>query len=92
MTSDIPENIQKYAESPVFTEDNVPAKLTSTHDTKAGVWGRLCILEGRLKYIIPGPPLSSSIIETGEIGVIRPEQPHRVEMIGPVKFKIEFCR
>jgi len=68
MTADIPENAHKYAESPIFTEITVPEKLTTLHDTKSGVWGRLCVLDGRLKYIIPGPPLFSSIIEAGDIG------------------------
>jgi len=92
MTYDIPPDVHKYAESPIFTEVTVPKKLTSLHDTKSGVWGRLCVLGGRLKYIIPGPPFLSSILEAGDIGIIRPEESHRVEMIGPVKFKIEFCR
>jgi len=92
MTDDIPADVHKYAESPIFTENTVPEKLTTLHDTKSGVWGRLCVLDGRLKYIIPGPPLLSSIIKAGDIGIIRPEELHRVEMIGPVKFKIEFCR
>ncbi len=92
MTSEIPSTVLKYAESPVFTQDTVPEKLTSLHDTKAGVWGRLCVLEGSLSYIIPGPPQSRTVIKAGEIGIIRPEEPHRVEMVGPVRFKIEFCR
>lgn len=92
MIADLPTNVEKYAESPEFTEKNVPAKLTSIHNTKAGVWGRLCILDGRLKYIIPGPPLKACIIESGQTGIIRPEEPHRVEIIGFVRFKIEFCK
>jgi len=92
MTDDIPLTVQKYAESPIFTEETVPEKLTTLHDTKASVWGRLCVLEGKLKYIIPGPPSSSSIISAGEIGIIRPEETHRVEMIGPVRFKVEFLK
>lgn len=92
MTDSLPRTVQKYAESPEFTETTVPAKLTSLHDTKSGVWGRLCVLTGSLKYIIPGPPIVSSIIEAGQIGIIRPEELHRVEMIGSVRFKIEFYR
>lgn len=92
MTNDIPSSVDKYAESPEFTETTVPAKLTSLHDTKPGVWGRLCILDGSLRYILPGPPLRSTILNAGQIGIIRPEELHRVEMIGPVRFKIEFCR
>jgi len=92
MTDGIPAKAKKYAETPIFTESTVPAKLTTRHDTKSGVWGRLCVLDGCLKYILAGPPLVSSVVEAGEIGIISPEEPHWVEMIGPVKFKIEFCK
>jgi len=44
MTDDIPADVHKYAESPIFTENTVPEKLTTLHDTKSGVWGRLCVL------------------------------------------------
>ncbi len=92
MTYEIPSSAKKYGESPEFTEITVPAKLTSLHDTKAGVWGQLQILSGSLKFIIPGPPLQTSILESGQAGIIRPLELHRVEMIGPVRFKIEFYK
>jgi len=92
MTADLPGGLEKYAETPVFSEVTVPHKLTSLHDTKAGTWGRLMVLTGALDYIVPGPPLSYQRIAAGESGIIEPEVPHRVELIGPVTFKVEFHR
>lgn len=87
-----PANLSKYAETPVFTQDTVPAKLTSVHDTKLGVWGKLVVLEGEIDYIVPGPPSARERITTSNYGVIEPAVPHRVEFNGPVRFKVEFYR
>ncbi len=88
--SKIPPGVEKYAESPLFTEVSVPAKLTSRHNTKAGTWGRICVLSGSLKYIVTDGEHDTQILTTSQAGVIVPEQYHRVEIMGPVEFKIEF--
>jgi len=92
MTSDLPVGLEKYAETPVFSEAAVPGRLTSLHDTKAGTWGRLVVLTGALDYVVPGPPPSRQRIAAGETGIIEPKVPHRVDLIGPVTFKVEFHR
>lgn len=88
----LPAFLAKYSESPVFTEKTVPAKLTSVHDTKPGVWGKLVVLEGEIDYIVPGPPPARQRITPSSYGVIEPAVPHRVELNGPVRFKVEFYR
>ncbi|WP_017932534.1 DUF1971 domain-containing protein [Robiginitomaculum antarcticum] len=88
----IPVHVQKYAESPVFTEDTVPEKLTTLHQTKSTVWGRICILSGELDYIIVGPPEKKARLNLQSEGIIKPEQAHRVEITGPVSFKVEFYK
>ncbi|MEZ5981007.1 MAG: DUF1971 domain-containing protein [Parvularculaceae bacterium] len=87
-----PASLSKYSETPVFTQDTVPEKLTSVHDTKRGVWGKLVVLEGALDYIVPGPPPARQRITPSTYGIIEPAVPHRVELIGPVCFKVEFYR
>lgn len=87
-----PDDLQKYAESPVFTEETVPQKLTDLHETKAGTWGRIVVLKGALTYIIPGAQDGVQYLSPGVFGWIRPKEIHRVEMTGPVEFKVEFYR
>jgi len=87
-----PAGLTKYSETPLFTADSVPDKLLKAHATKAGVWGKLQVLEGSLHYIVPGPPLSRSLIEAGDHGVIEPTVPHHLELAGPVSFKVVFYR
>lgn len=90
--SEFPEDLEKYAETAEFTETTVPSKITTIHDTKPGVWGKLVVLEGALDYIIIGPPLRKQRIDAGSFGVIEPTVPHRVDLLGPVRFTIEFWR
>ena len=90
MTAELPEGLEKYAETPVFTAETVPGKLTSLHDIKAGTWGRLMVLTGALDYVVPGPPSSRRRITAGETGIIEPQVRHRVELVGPVTFQVEF--
>jgi len=91
MTS-LPNHVHKYADSPVFTEKTVPSKLTSVHDTKAGVWGRLILIKGQLDYIILGPPQIVKPLTSGTVAIIEPQIPHYVSLQGPVEFKIEFLK
>ncbi|MAW81462.1 MAG: tellurite resistance protein [Parvularcula sp.] len=88
----LPSGVEKYAETPVFSETSVPEKLLGLHDTKPGVWGRIVILEGQLDYIIPGPPEQHYRLSTEQNGIIRPTELHRVVPVGAVRFKVEFFK
>ncbi|MEM9494762.1 MAG: DUF1971 domain-containing protein [Pseudomonadota bacterium] len=92
MKNELPQDVEKYFETGEFTEETLPKKITKTHDTKEGVWGRLVILDGALDYVIPGPPELVQRLSPGVYGVIRPREPHRVAVVGPVRFKIEFYK
>jgi len=88
----LPDSVEKYTETPVFTEETVPQKLLGLHDTKPGVWGRLIVLEGRVDYIISGPPSTRHRLDENTNGIIEPTIPHHLELIGPVRFKVEFLK
>ncbi|KEO89703.1 hypothetical protein EH31_11130 [Erythrobacter longus] len=92
MEKTLPSCVQKYAESPLFNEQTVPAKLTSNHDLKPGVWGKVCVVSGTLKYSLPAKSNDPQIIEAGGYAIIEPEQVHFVTPIGEVEFKVEFYR
>ncbi|UTW56077.1 DUF1971 domain-containing protein [Kordiimonas sp. SCSIO 12610] len=92
MKTQLPENVEKYSETPIFTEKTVPKKVTENHDTKAGVWGKLCVLDGAVDYIIPGPPKQERRVFAGKFAVIEPTIIHRAKPIGEARFKVEFYR
>ncbi len=92
MLGSLPDTVTKYGETPVFDEHSVPAKLTDTHDTKAGVWGRLCVLSGSIRYVVDCGDPHSLVVNANDYAIIVPQQPHHVEIIGPAEFKVEFYR
>lgn len=78
-----------YRSTPEFDEKTLPAALRAEHRTKAGVWGVIRVIEGRLKLTYLDPP--STTILTPELpGLILPEQPHFVEPLGAVRMQVDF--
>lgn len=92
MAKALPDGVEKYAESPIFSEQTVPDKLTSEHDLKAGVWGRLCVIAGDLEYHVPAAPHQNRVVAAGEHVIIEPRQVHFVKPVRQVQFKVEFFR
>lgn len=80
-----------YRSTPVFDEVSLPAALRSRHNTKAGVWGMIRVIDGRLKlrYL---EPASEIILEPGRPGLVLPEQPHEVEPLGPMRMQVDFYK
>jgi len=78
-----------YKVTPEFDEDTLPAGLRKEHRTKAGVWGVIRILEGRLKYTVLDP-VSESILDPDHSGLVLPDRPHLVEPLGPMRMQVEF--
>lgn len=88
---EMPDGLVRYFKTPVFTEDSIPRRLVREHTTKTGVWGKLVVVEGRIKYMVPSAGAEFEL--SGECpGVIPPEVPHLVEPLGAVKFFLEFYR
>ena len=89
MTAAAPTLTTPYKSTPVFDEVTLPAGLRREHRTKAGAWGVIRVLEGRLRYQVIDPS-SEVILEPGRPGLILPQQPHLVEPLGPVRMQVEF--
>ena len=87
----LPAGVTAYRSTPVFTQSTVPGKLQHVHATKAGVWGRIVVLSGRLRYEMVDRG-DSFQLGPGDDGVIVPEAPHRVQPLGEVRFFVEFLR
>ena len=88
----LPPDVTPYRRTPEFSEDTVPAALRSRHNTKAGVWGRICVVEGRLRYRILEPHPEEHVLTPDRSGVVEPEVPHEVEPLEAVRFYVEFLR
>jgi tellurite resistance-related uncharacterized protein len=88
----LPPGLTQYKTLGPFTETTIPAGLLRRHTLKAGVWGRIVVLEGGLRYVIDGDPEVSFDLTPGAPGLVAPEKPHRVAPSGTVKFHVEFWR
>lgn len=90
----IPASAVHYKSTAVFTQDSVPAALQRSHTTASGVWGRITILQGSLRYRITDPsvPAEEVLLTPERHGVVEPRIEHEVQLIGPVRFQVDFHR
>lgn len=82
-------SVQPYRSTPVFDERTLPAALRTRHDTKAGVWGMIRVLEGRLRLTYLDPP-SEVVLDPDTPGLVLPQQPHFVEPLGAMRMRVDF--
>lgn len=88
----LPEGLELYRQTPDFDERSLPDGLRRSHTLKAGSWGRIVVLEGRLLYVIEREPVVAFALGPELPGIIEPEAPHHVEPRGHVRFRVEFHR
>ena len=88
----LPPDVVPYQRTREFTEVTVPDGLRDRHTTKPGVWGRICVLEGSLRYRILEPLPEEHTLSPESPGIVEPETPHEVEPLGKARFYVEFLR
>ncbi len=76
-----------YRTTPVFDENSLPAALRREHRTKAGVWGFIRVLEGRLRLERAD---TAETLDAATPGLIEPEEPHSVTPLGAMRMQVEF--
>lgn len=76
--------------TPEFTEATAPKGLQHNHRVKAGVWGRLTVLEGALRYCLEDGSGRHWVLRADDSVWIPPDVPHRVEFMGPTRFYLSF--
>ena len=88
---EMPEQFVPYSRTPVFSPETVPVALQSENTTRAGVWAKIVVTAGRLRYHVR---LLERVVEltAGESAVVVPEVPHRVELLADTRFYVEFFR
>ena len=78
-----------YRTTPVFDQDTLPQALRREHRTKAGVWGVIRMLEGRLRLEYRDGT-GERILSPEAPGLLLPEQAHLVEPLGAMRMQVEF--
>lgn len=78
-----------YRTTPVFDAASLPEALRREHSTKAGVWGIVRVIEGRLRLsFADGTPPAE--LTPDRPGLVAPEQVHWVEPLGAMRMQVEF--
>ena len=90
-TRTMPDGHAPYRRTPVFDETSIPTALTTRHSTKAGVWGRIHVESGEIRYRIPRDGTDERL-RPGRPGTVMAEEEHYLEITGPVRVAVEFWR
>ena len=86
---ELPDACVAFERTPEFTEDSIPNGLRARHVTVAGVWGRIVVTAGALRYRCA--EFGIDVALTPELpGIVVPEASHEVDPAGPVRFFVEF--
>jgi tellurite methyltransferase len=88
---ELPADAELYRATEVFTEASMPRALAHRHATREGVWGRIVVLSGRLRYVCAALRIDDELAPDRP-GVVVPEVEHRVEPLGAVRFRVELHR
>lgn len=77
-----------YRSSPEFDQDSLPQALRREHTTKAGTWGVIRVLSGKVRLHLAEGGVSDLTPE--EPGIVAPEQVHWVEPVGAARLRVDF--
>lgn len=83
--------IEPYKVTPVFDEATLPEAIRNAHNTKAGVWGLLRVLQGEVRLVFHEPAREVRVAPDTP-APIPPEAVHHVEVDGPMRMQVEFYR
>ncbi|RPE03669.1 DUF1971 domain-containing protein [Candidatus Pantoea deserta] len=86
MARSIPEHFVHTRSTPFWNKESVPNALLTRHNTKKGVFGRLSVMRGAVKYIGYASEKASEhemtlIVNAGEFGISPPQYWHRIELL-----------
>ena len=89
---EMPAGLELARTTPEFTGTTVPAALLGAHRVGPGVWGRLHVRAGRVRFVFEADPSGAVELATGEHVDIPPGEPHHVEPLDDARFVVEFYR
>ena len=88
----MPAGLDLARSTPVFTDRTVPPALLAAHRVASGVWGRLRMLDGKVRFVFEADTSGTYELGPGDVIDIPPEVEHHVEPQPGARFVIEFYR
>jgi len=89
---ELPDDVVPFHLSDVFTEESLPEGLQHQHQTKAGLWARIDVLEGAVLFREFEPFDGVTTLTPDAPGIIVPEVPHEVAWEGPFRIQVQFFK
>lgn len=91
----IPSHWKIKRSTPFFTTKNVPKALLTHHNTAEGVFGQICVMQGKVTFYgfaneEATEPEKTVVINAGTFATSPPQYWHRVEMSDDAQFNINF--
>jgi len=81
-----------YRSTEVFDAVSLPAGLRRSHRLRAGTWGRIVVLEGRVRYVLEDEGDLMFVLRPGLDGVVAPGRPHHVDPDADALMQVHFLR
>ena len=88
----LPDDVEPYGKTPLFTNETVPDKLLNHHDLQAGTWGLLTVEAGTVSFFRQGADAPFAVISSGKPFVILPEEVHHVRLSEDARFFVAFYK
>ena len=88
---EIPEAARAYNTTRHYTDRTVPGMMKHHHTVRAGVWAKIIVERGEVKYYIDGDDQEYTLTK-GNPGVVEPMVKHRIDPQPSSKFYLEFYR
>jgi tellurite methyltransferase len=88
--SEVPVSLRFVRSSPEWTEETVPPALLRAHQVGHGTWGLLRVHSGNLRFVQLAERNHDVVLGLGSVHAIPPDTPHRIVLLGAVRFTIDF--
>lgn len=86
----IPDNVVAYNKKD-YTDKTTPGMMKNNHSVRMGVWGKIVVEKGAVKYEIPSQG-EEHLLTPDNPGVIEPLMVHRIDPQPGARFYLELYR
>jgi tellurite resistance-related uncharacterized protein len=86
----LPDGLHEHRRTATFDPDTTPAGLRRSHDLKAGTWGEIVVVEGRVHYVLEDDGDLTLMLTPERPGVVAPTRPHHVVPRAGSRFFVRF--
>jgi tellurite methyltransferase len=87
---ELPDDLTLVRTTAEWDEHTVPAGLRRDHRVASGVWGRIVVVDGALRFVAATEPPTDVTLRAGDTQPIPPDVAHHVDPLGAVRFAVEF--